>query len=92
MKIKEILDKYEVRYGDIIYSKDTDGYYMIVLEPQLYGEPHIVNLQNGCVYVRSCDRNGEETLLKYFDGDDVMLVDRSSITKGFTYMEDSNED
>lgn len=92
MRIKEILDKYEVRYGDIIYSKDYDNYFMIVLEPELYGKPHIVNLKTGCVYVHSWDRTGEEALLKYFDGDDVMLVDRNSITKGFTYMEDSNED
>lgn len=92
MKIKEILDKYEVKYGDIFYSKGADRYYMIVLEPELYGEPHIVNLQNGCVYVRSWDRTGVEALLNFFDGDDVMLVDRSSITKGFTYVEDKDED
>lgn len=91
MKIKEILDNYDVKYGDIFYLKDCDEYYMLVIEPGVC-YPHIVNLQNGCVHARSWNRTGKEALLEYFDGCDVMLVDRNSITKGFTYMEDSNED
>ena len=92
MKIKEILDKYEVRYGDVFYSKDTGRCYMVAIEAELYGNPHIINMGNGYVHVCSWTRNGAEAIMNFFDGDDVMLVDRNSITKGFTYMEDSNED
>ena len=92
MKIKEILDKYEVKYGDIFYSKDTGRHYIIAIEAELYGNPHIINMETGYVRVCSWTRNGAKALINFFDGDDVMLVDRNSITKGFTYMGDSNED
>lgn len=87
MKIKEILDKYEVKYGDIFYSKDTGRYYIIGIETMLYGNPHIINMENGYVYVCQWTRNGVEALLSFFDDSDVELVDKDSLLKGATNME-----
>lgn len=87
MKIKEILDNYDIRYGDIIYAKDTGRYYMIAIEAELYGNPHIINMENGYVYMCSWTGKGTEAMISFFDDSDVELVDKGSLLKGATNME-----
>ena len=87
MKIKEILDKYEVKYGDIFYSKDTGRYYMIAIETELYGNPYIVDMETGYVYVCSWTGKGTEAVIKFFENSDVELVDKDSLLKSATNME-----
>ena len=87
MKIKEILDKYEVEYGDIFYSKDDGRYYMIAMETELYGNPYIINMENGYVHVYSWTGKGTEAVINFFENSDVELVDKSSLLKGVTNME-----
>lgn len=87
MKIKEILDKYEVKYGDIFYSKDTGRYYMTAIETELYGNPHIINMENGYVHVCSWTGKGTEAVIKFFENSDVELVDKGSLLKSATNME-----
>ena len=87
MKIKEILDKYEVKYGDIFYSKDTGRYYIIGIEIMLYGNPHIINMENGYVHVCQWTGKGTEAIINFFDDSDVELVDKVSLLKGATNME-----
>lgn len=87
MKIKEILDNYDVRYGDIFYCKDDGRYYMIGIETMLYGNPHIINMENGYVHVCQWTGKGTEAIIKFFDDSDVELVDKDSLLKGATNME-----
>lgn len=87
MKIKEILDKYEVKYGDIFYSKDTGRYYMIAMETELYGNPYIINMETGYVHVCSWTGKGTEAVINFFENSDVELVDKDSLLKGITNME-----
>lgn len=81
MEIKEILDKYNVQYGDIFYSKKSNKYYMIAIETELYGNPHIIDFDTGIVYVDSWSKNGEESMLHFFEDSDVELVDKSLLMK-----------
>lgn len=87
MKIKEILDNYDIRYGDILYSKDTGRHYIIAIEALLYGNPHIINMENGYVHMCSWTGKGTEAMISFFDDSDVELVDKDSLLKSATNME-----
>lgn len=85
MKIKEILDNYDIRYGDIFYSKDTGKHYIIAIEVGPYGNPHIINIETGYVYVWT--GKGTEAMISFFDDSDVELVDKGALLKSATNME-----
>lgn len=66
MTIKEILDKYDVRYGDVFYVKKIDAYFMITTETDLYGNPYIISLNNGIGRIYSWAKTGREAILYFF--------------------------
>ena len=47
VKIKDIIDEYDLRFGDIIYVRDNDNYYMFTLETN---NSCVVNLHNGHIH------------------------------------------
>lgn len=84
MKIKEILDKYEVRYGDIIYDRDNDNYYMFAIETN---NSCVINLYNGHIHIHYWEHDVEETALRFFNNKNCVLISKNSLLKGVTNME-----
>ncbi|OTF89768.1 hypothetical protein A8C46_00270 [Ligilactobacillus salivarius] len=84
MKIKEILDKYEVKYGDIIYVRDNDSFYMFTLETN---NSCVVNLHDGHIHIYYWEHDVKETALRFFDNKNCVLINKSSLLKSAINME-----
>ena len=84
MKIKEIIDEYGLRFGDIIYVRDNDNYYMLVIETN---NSCVVNLHNGHIYIHYWEHDVKETALRFFDNKNCVLINKGSLIKGATNME-----
>lgn len=84
MKIKEIIDEYGLRFGDIIYDRDNDSFYMFTLETN---NSCVVNLHNGHIHIHYWEHDVEETALRFFDNKNCVLISKNSLLKGATNME-----
>lgn len=85
MKIKEIIDEYGLRFGDIIYVRDNDSFYMFTIEAS---NSCVVNLHNGHIHIHYWERDVKETALRFFNNKNCVLINKSSLLKGVTNMED----
>lgn len=83
MKIKEILDKYDIRYGDIIYVRDDDSFYMFAIETN---NSCVINLYDGRVHIHYWEHDIKETALRFFNNKNCVLVNKSSLLKSATNM------
>ena len=84
MKIKEIIDEYGLRFGDIIYDRDNDNYYMLVIETN---NSCVVNLHNGHIHIHYWEHDVKETALRFFDNKNCVLINKSSLLKSVINME-----
>ena len=85
MKIKDIIDEYGLRFGDIIYVRDNDSFYMFTLETN---NSCVVNLHNGHIHIHYWEHVIEETALRFFNNKNCVLISKNSLLKGVTNMED----
>ncbi|PAY38246.1 hypothetical protein A8C37_01375 [Ligilactobacillus salivarius] len=84
MKIKEIIDEYGLRFGDIIYVRDNDSFYMFTLETN---NSCVVNLHNGHIHIHYWEHDIKETALRFFDNKNCVLINKGSLLKSATNME-----
>lgn len=85
MTIKEIIDEYGLRFGDIIYDRDNDNYYMLVIETN---NSCVVNLHNGHIHIHYWEHDVKETALRFFDNKNCVLINKGSLLKSAINMED----
>lgn len=83
-KIKEIIDEYGLRFGDIIYVRDNDSFYMFTLETN---NSCVINLYNGHIHIHYWEHDVEETALRFFNNKNCVLINKDSLLKGATNME-----
>lgn len=84
MKIKEILDNYDIRYGDILYVRDDDSFYMFAIETN---NSCVVNLHNGHIHIHYWEHDTKETALRFFNNKNCVLINKSSLLKSAINME-----
>lgn len=83
MKIKEIIDEYGLRFGDIIYVRDNDSFYMFAIETN---NSCVINLYNGHIHIHYWEHDVEETALRFFNNKNCVLISKDSLLKGVTNM------
>ena len=83
-KIKEILSRDDIRFGDIIYDRDNDSFYMFTLETN---NSCVVNLHNGHIHIHYWEHDVKETALRFFDNKNCVLINKGSLLKEATDVE-----
>ena len=84
MKIKDIIDEYGLRFGDIIHVRDDDSFYMLTIETN---NSCVINLYDGRVYIHYWEHDIKETALRFFNDKNCVLINKGSLLKGATNME-----